>query len=225
MHARGFFPPGTGQYGPKTLAMVKRLQLLNGLRGSGLLGPKTWRAAWVGRYWLPRHVDTDVPSAPAFPASRSFVYGDNSLVIKRFQDQMHARGFFPVGTGQYGPNTLAMVKRLQLLNGLHGNGLLGPKTWHAAWAGRYWLPTRASATSVPPFPASRSLVYGERNLMIKRFQDQMHARGFFPVGTGQYGPNTLAMVKRLQLQNGLHGSGLIGPETWRAAWLGRYQLP
>jgi peptidoglycan hydrolase-like protein with peptidoglycan-binding domain len=51
----------------------------------------------------------------------------------------------------------------------------------------------------------------------------MHARGFFPVGTGQYGPNTLAMVKRLQSQNGLVPNGEIGPNTWRMAWTGKYR--
>ncbi|MCW2538304.1 MAG: Peptidoglycan-binding domain of peptidoglycan hydrolase-containing protein, partial [Frankiales bacterium] len=46
----------------------------------------------------------------------------------------------------------------------------------------------------------------------------------FPVGTGQYGPNTLAMVKRLQSQNGLVPNGEIGPNTWRLAWTGAYRL-
>ena len=48
------------------------------------------------------------------------------------------------------------------------------------------------------------------------------ARGFFPVGTGDYGPNTLAMVKRLQAQNGLIANGEIGPNTWKLAWTGSY---
>jgi peptidoglycan hydrolase-like protein with peptidoglycan-binding domain len=76
-------------------------------------------------------------SIPAFPGPRWFHYGDWNSTIKRFQDQMHARGFFPVGTGQYGPNTLAMVKRLQSLNGLVPNGEIGPNTWRLAWTGKY----------------------------------------------------------------------------------------
>ncbi|MFN2517995.1 MAG: transglycosylase family protein, partial [Jatrophihabitantaceae bacterium] len=51
--------------------------------------------------------------APAFPGPRWFQFGEHSASIKRFQDQMHARGFFPVGTGEFGPHTLAVVKRLQ----------------------------------------------------------------------------------------------------------------
>jgi peptidoglycan hydrolase-like protein with peptidoglycan-binding domain len=77
-------------------------------------------------------------AVPKFPGgSHWYRYGEWSRNIKRFQDQMHARGFFPVGTGQYGPNTLRMVKRLQQLNGLVPNGYLGPNTWQLAWTGRY----------------------------------------------------------------------------------------
>ncbi|MBV9593735.1 MAG: transglycosylase family protein [Actinobacteria bacterium] len=75
--------------------------------------------------------------APAWPGPQYFSYGDHSTTIKRFQDQMHARGFFPVGTGDFGPNTLAMVKRLQGANGLPQTGLLGPVTWKLAWTGKY----------------------------------------------------------------------------------------
>jgi peptidoglycan hydrolase-like protein with peptidoglycan-binding domain len=62
------------------------------------------------------------------------------------------------------------------------------------------------------------------NSTIKRFQDQIHARGIFPVGTRQYGPNTLAMVKGLQNQNRLVPNGEIGPNTWRLAWTGTDQV-
>jgi peptidoglycan hydrolase-like protein with peptidoglycan-binding domain len=76
--------------------------------------------------------------APAFPGgSHWYRYGETNSRIKVFQDRMHARGYFPVGTGQFGPNTLRMVKQLQRLNGLVPNGYLGPNTWRLAWIGRY----------------------------------------------------------------------------------------
>ena len=78
------------------------------------------------------------PRIPAFPGrSHWYAYGETSRNIKTFQDRMHQRGYFPVGTGQYGPNTLRMVKQLQRLNGLVPNGLIGPNTWRLAWTGRY----------------------------------------------------------------------------------------
>jgi peptidoglycan hydrolase-like protein with peptidoglycan-binding domain len=167
------------------------------------------------------------PPAPAaipdFPGgSHWYTYGETSRQIKTFQDQMHRRGFFPVGTGEYGPNTLRMVKRLQWLNGLVLNGYIGPNTWRLAWTGKY-SPPGTRATPIPEFPGgSHWYTYGETSQQIKTFQDQMHRRGFFPVGTGEYGPNTLRMVKRLQRLNGLVPNGYIGPNTWRLAWIGKY---
>jgi hypothetical protein len=85
---------------------------------------------------------------------------------------------------------------------------------------------RSSAAGIPAFPGgSHWYTYGEWNSHIKTFQDQMHRRGFFPVGTGQYGPNTLRMVKQLQRLNGLVPNGYIGPNTWRLAWVGTYRNP
>ncbi|HET8582494.1 MAG TPA: peptidoglycan-binding protein [Jatrophihabitans sp.] len=167
---------------------------------------------------------TSAARIPAFPGGAHwYSYGDWNGHIKAFQDQMHRRGFFPVGTGQYGPNTLRMVKQLQRLNGLVPNGLIGPNTWRLAWTGRYSTNPSAPTPRIPAFPGgSHWYTYGEWNSHIKVFQDQMHRRGFFPVGTGQYGPNTLRMVKRLQQLNGLVPNGYLGPNTWKLAWVGRY---
>jgi peptidoglycan hydrolase-like protein with peptidoglycan-binding domain len=76
-------------------------------------------------------------TAPAFPASKPYVYGNNNSSIKKFQDQMHSRSSFPAGTGQFGPLTLTMVKRLQSENGLSQTGQIDAKTWSMAWNGRY----------------------------------------------------------------------------------------
>ena len=183
---------------------------------------------------------------PAFPGTRWYHYGDWNSDIKTFQDEMHRRGFFPVGTGQYGPNTARMVKQLQQLNGLIPNGFIGPNTWRLAWTGRYTPPATPPASvpaakpvapkpvaptpvhrssAVPAFPGDAWYRYGDWNSHIKAFQDEMHRRGFFPVGTGQYGPNTARMVKQLQRLNGLIPNGFIGPKTWQLAWTGKYTPP
>ncbi len=141
MHKRGAIPPGTGYYGPLTLAVVKRLQSLNGITSSGLLGPLTWHAAFAGTWTPPSTGTPPPPSAPAYPSTRSYSYGETSSVIAAFQKQMHKRGATQLqGTGQYGPLTLAVVKRLQSLNGLNPSGLLGPLTWHAAFVGKWSNP-------------------------------------------------------------------------------------
>jgi resuscitation-promoting factor RpfA len=86
-------------------------------------------------------------------------------------------------------------------------------------------PTKPATGAIPAFPGARWYRYGDDNRSIKKFQDQMHKRGYFPVGTGEYGPNTQRMVKQLQRLNGLVPNGYIGPNTWRLAWTGKYRNP
>jgi resuscitation-promoting factor RpfA len=189
----------------------------------GLREDNDARSGRTGDIRLPRSSSTPAAAIPKFPGGAHwYTYGERSRNIKTFQDRMHARGYFPVGTGEYGPNTLRMVKQLQRLNGLVPNGYIGPNTWRLAWTGRY-AGTGTAAAAIPAFPGGAHwYTYGERSRNIKTLQDQMHARGFFPVGTGEYGPNTLRMVKQLQRLNGLVPNGYIGPNTWRMAWTGTY---
>jgi resuscitation-promoting factor RpfA len=163
------------------------------------------------------------PLAPAFPGTRAYHIGDNNTTIKSFQAQMHTRGWAPIGTGGFGPVTEVMVKRLQQLNGIVANGSLGTTTWHAAWTGRYSeLPVAGPAKTAPPYPGTRAYHIGDNNTTIKAFQNEMHLRGFAPVGTGGFGPITQAMVIRLQQRNGLVANGSLGTTTWNRAWTGWY---
>ncbi len=49
MRKRGYPFDGTGNFGPKTLKYVKKVQADNGLHVVGYIGPKTWAAAWTGK--------------------------------------------------------------------------------------------------------------------------------------------------------------------------------
>jgi peptidoglycan hydrolase-like protein with peptidoglycan-binding domain len=164
---------------------------------------------------------------PAFPGgSHWYYYGQWNSHIKAWQDEMHRRGYFPVGTGQFGPHTLQVVKQIQRLNGLVPNGYLGPNTWRLAWVGRYVPPGTGRTPRVPAFPGGSTWYhYGDWNKHVKAWQDEMHRRGYFPVGTGQFGPHTLQVVKQIQRLNGLVPNGYLGPNTWRLAWVGRYRNP
>ena len=142
MKARGAPLTGTGQFGSKTLAVVKRIQRLNHLAATGILGPNTWRLAWTGKY-------TNASSAPARPVppkrpaavprwpGQYYSLGDHGAHIRQWQLRMKARGAPLTGTGQFGSKTLAVVKRIQRLNHLRPTGILGPNTWPLAWKGKY----------------------------------------------------------------------------------------
>ncbi|GAA4535056.1 transglycosylase family protein [Amycolatopsis samaneae] len=49
MNAHGYKFQGTGCYYDKTKQAVLDLQRANGIKDSGRLGPKTWKAAWEGK--------------------------------------------------------------------------------------------------------------------------------------------------------------------------------
>ncbi|MHA3701413.1 transglycosylase family protein [Jatrophihabitans sp. YIM 134969] len=83
-------------------------------------------------------------------------------------------------------------------------------------------PPRPPASSTAPAWPGVYYSYGDRTAGIATFQRQMATRGAPLTGTGQFGPNTLAVVKRLQAANGIAQTGLLGPVTWKLAWNGRY---
>ena len=123
------------------------------------------------------------------------------------------------------PLTKVVVIRLQQLNGINPSGLLGPLTWHAAFKGT-WSNPPTGTPSAPPYPSHRLWSYGDKSSTIAAFQNQMHRRGVTDFqGTGQFGPLTTSTVKRLQSMNGIHPSGVLGPLTWRAAFIGKWTNP
>lgn len=73
---------------------------------------------------------------------------------------------------------------------------------------------------MPQWPGT--LRPGDSGEGVKQWQLQMKARGAPLTGTGYFGEKTLAVVHKLQRDNGLNVMDLIGPKTWTAAWTGSY---
>jgi peptidoglycan hydrolase-like protein with peptidoglycan-binding domain len=240
MRHRGAALTGSGQFGSTTLAVVKDVQRQNGLGVTGLLGPNTWNLAWSGKYrpgatskpTQPAPKPTPKPkprpkphpkpapkpgAAPKWTAPQYYSLGDHSATIKAWQVQMHKRGAPLTGSGQFGSTTLSVVKAVQRANHLPTTGILGPSTWKLAWTGKYTKPIVA-----PKWTAPQYYSVGDHSATIKAWQVQMHKRGAALTGTGQFGPKTLAVVKRLQRANHLPATGILGPSTWKLAWTGHY---
>jgi len=155
MGARGFGLTGTGFYGALTKSAVISLQQQAGLEVDGKIGRNTWNAAWTTSFGptsapaAPAAPST--PAAPAVPANAEncsvgasaapawpgvqYNPGDTAAQLQCWQKQMGSRGYGLVGTGYYGPSTKAVVIGVQQRNGLNPSGILGPKTWAAAWEG------------------------------------------------------------------------------------------
>jgi hypothetical protein len=84
-----------------------------------------------------------IPSPPAVapgpkPAWPGVVYdyGNCAPELKTFQLRMNVYGYGFTGTGCYLDKTKTAVLELQRANGIKDSGLLGPKTWEAAWTGK-----------------------------------------------------------------------------------------
>ena len=160
MASRGYGFTGTGYFGAKTLAAAHDLQSRSGLAQSNVIDAKTWAAAW-GKVAAPAPKPSPKPApkpaptpssgvfpgitaaschvgakkAPAWPG-QSFTMGSYAKNLACWQLQMKHRGYHLVGVGYYGSNTLAAAKDIQRRNHLGGTGLIGPKTWRAAWEGK-----------------------------------------------------------------------------------------
>jgi hypothetical protein len=92
--------------------------------------------------------------------------------------------------------------------------------------GAAWLALASGHSStpppshVPPFPG-RILALASPYMSgsdVKTWQAQMHARGWTITADGIYGPASAAVCRAFQDEKGLTVDGMVGPETWSAAW-------
>jgi resuscitation-promoting factor RpfA len=72
---------------------------------------------------------------PPWPG-KVFAYGDCHWALRAWQLRMNTYGYQFQGTGCYYAETRQAVLALQRANGIKDSGLLGPKTWRAAWHGK-----------------------------------------------------------------------------------------
>ena len=154
MGSLGYGLTGTGYFGPNTEAAVLDLQAKAGLNVVGYIGPKTWAAAWstaaapaapatpapagapaAGAGYVPatdEACQVGSGTAPAWP-ERQFVPGDTARDLQCFQRQLGSRGYGLTGTGYYGDATKAAVVAFQQSQGINPSGIIGQRTWVAAW--------------------------------------------------------------------------------------------
>lgn len=77
---------------------------------------------------------------------------------------------------------------------------------------------KPSAVKVPAVP-SRLLRRGCVGSDVRKFQSRMRERGWRIEVDGIFGPDTERVVIAFQKEKGLAVDGVVGAETWRAAWL------
>jgi len=91
----------------------------------------------------------------------------------------------------------------------------------------------APSGKAPPFPYGPSDYLGQQSsdphchsgydggldqANVATWQAQMAARGWSLAADGMYGPSSQSVCEQFQAEKGLGVDGLVGPQTWAAAW-------
>ncbi len=135
--------------------------------------------------------------------------GDFGASVTEVQ-QLLQRAGVPTGPvdGDFGPMTVAAVRRFQSARGLPVDGVVGPRTWAAL---------KQAPTSPSPAGAPASLRSGDLGADVEKLQRELTRHGFDPNGIdGSFGPGTRAAVVKFQRAKGLEADGVVGAGTWRA---------
>jgi hypothetical protein len=135
-------------------------------------------------------------------------FGQTSAAVRALQQALRVRP----ATGYFGPLTLAAVRRFQVARRIPATGTVGPLTWNALVPKRP-APPRPSATALAlRRHAGPVLRPGTRSEAVRVVQIALRVRP----ATGNFGPLTLAAVRRYQVARGIPATGNVGPLTWRS---------
>lgn len=112
--------------------------------------------------------------------------------------------------GQYGPETVSAVDRLESAAGLPTDGNASAAVLAAIVA--------KVAASAPLLQA------GDSGAAVRDLQALLTADGLKLQADGTFGATTLAAVRQVQAQGGLTVDGLVGPETWSRIFTRSYTV-
>lgn len=155
--------------------------------------------------------------AAAQPQVRPGQFGVSVLAL---QLALYRLDYPLVGTGFYGPKTLAAVKDFQRQHGITDSGVVGSRTWHAlvgplphSSSGLGFIDTSVRPQLYPGVRAPEALNRLANALMrIPPFQESPSA------ASGVYDATWQELVKSFQRRAGIKASGIVGPKTWDALY-------
>ena len=178
----GYMSKATGHYGSETTAAVQKFQERNGLAVDGAIGEQTREQLYS-------------EEAKANVLSK----GEVSEDIRSYQKRLKALGYLTTEPdGKYGDDTVAAVKRFQMVNGLISDGYIGQET-------RLMLLSDNAEYN--------SISIGASGDDVTRIQERLKELKYMSKVTGYFGEDTNNALKSFQKQNGLTVDGKFGAQT------------
>lgn len=130
----GYPLEGTGFYGVHTLVAVHDYQIKHHIKGSGIVGSKTWQALVGGKPTVQTHAGP-VTNPQLRPGDREqqtmWLLADALERIHPYDDFVTHQPEVPE---TYGPQWQARVKDFQRRAGIKASGIVGPQTWQALYS-------------------------------------------------------------------------------------------
>ncbi|MDO4788519.1 MAG: peptidoglycan-binding protein [Johnsonella sp.] len=178
----------TDYYGPVSEAAVKTFQRQNNLAQDGVIGLSTLQSIMAedAKYYAAKQGDV----------------GDD---IYRIQSRLYELGYLADNTlvnGSFGEKTEEAVKKLQEINALEKDGMVGMKTLDLIYSDEV---------------KANMLAYGEKSDVVLVLQKRLFELGYMTsTPDGAYGLDTSIAVKAFQSKNDQIVDGYLGPSTREA---------
>ena len=175
----------TDYFGEVTESAVKKFQRQNDLAQDGIVGDSTWDAIMD-------------ENAKYYAVSN----GDKGDDILRIQQRLYELGYLATAdlvTGNFGDTTEEAVKKLQEVNGLTQDGMVGRQTINLIYSDEI---------------KANLLSYGEHSEVVLACQERLKELGYLTTTPdGAYGNDTVVAVKQFQARNDQVVDGYLGPST------------
>lgn len=178
----GYMSKATGHFGAETTAAVQKFQERNGLGVDGTIGEQTREQLYSEE-----------------AKANVLAKGEVSEDIKKYQSRLKELGYLTTDPdGKYGDDTVAAVKRFQMVNGLIADGYIGQET-------RLTLQSSEAEYN--------SISIGASGDDVTRIQERLKELNYLSKVTGYFGGDTDAALKAFQKRNGLKQDGKFGAQT------------